>query len=174
MSQEVTSAGEQEILRQLELINERLGAIERGQQALRTLVHDKLTARTKSMKEAPSRIELTPKQLTVFQEIDKIEGADETARSRVQEQLSVLESDPLTEALVDNLKYLLKQREWGIECPTCKEPSSPMWKGQNVQFTHSGYSGKQQGLRSVTHGGMSKFQKIFLVARSDKRIHRNK
>jgi hypothetical protein len=127
-----------------------------------------------SRKESPSRGGLMPQELAVFEEIDKVTGTDATARSQVQRILDTLAEHPVTEALAVSLKQILKERHWGVKCPTCGKPAAPRWTGASMQFIHSIRPSAGQPTRTVTHSGMSIFQSVQIVDRPDIRIRKNK
>jgi hypothetical protein len=129
--------------------------------------------------EKPSRAGLTAKQVAVFEQIDQVEGTDDAARERVQELINSLVGkgdEPVTEALTENLKFILKDkgRQWGIECPTCKQPAAPLWTGRQVQFSHSFRKRPGQRSHPVLHSSMSALRTVQLVDRPDQRFRRRK
>lgn len=116
------------------------------------------------------RSELTARQATVFEDIERLPGSDPETRAAVKKLLDTLEGEPITEALVIALKHTFKVRAWGVLC-TCGEPAAVRWQrslrcalGGYMLFSHTGPKGK-----SVSHGGHTTLPTFTLVERPDKR-----
>lgn len=124
--------------------------------------------------EIAARAGLTPTQAAAFEQIDSVPGTDESARARVQALLNALSGEPVTKALTDHLKQFLKDRLWGIQCPTCAAPAGPIWNGAAMQFAHTTRPTRGRPRNSATHGGMTVFRDLILVDRPDRRVRKNK
>lgn len=121
--------------------------------------------------------ELDSEHEAVFNEAEKVVGADSKARQEAEAILSRLQGETITRPLTLRLKQFLKNRQWGLPCPRkeCAHcASSPTWQkgaaystGGHMRFMHADDSG-----RWVTHGGRTTFSEFVLLDLPDRRKKR--